>query len=85
MVRAGGLQFFAIVRFTVAWLVADPFNRSEAKGDLIKIQTLLLFKCKLFSILIMLTIYKSNLRLISPILLITWPWLLEGWIMLSTG
>ena len=33
-----------IVQFTVMCLVA--FNRSEAKGELIMIQTLLFFKCK---------------------------------------
>ena len=38
---------FEIVHFTVACLVAKPLNRSEAKGDLVMIQTLLLFKCKL--------------------------------------
>ena len=36
-----------IVHFTVVCLVAKPLNRSEAKGDLVMIQTLLLFKCKL--------------------------------------
>ena len=36
-----------IVHFTVLCLVAKPLNRSEAKGDLVMIQTLLLFKCKL--------------------------------------
>ena len=36
-----------IVHFTVVCLVAKPSNRSEAKGDLVMIQTLLLFKCKL--------------------------------------
>ena len=35
-----------IVHFTVACLVAKSLNRSEAKGDLVMIQTLLLFKCK---------------------------------------
>ena len=35
-----------IVHFTVARLVAKPLNRSEAKGDLVMIQTLWLFKCK---------------------------------------
>ena len=35
-----------IVHFAVAWLVAKPFNRSEAKGDLVMIQILLLLKCK---------------------------------------
>ena len=37
----------SIVRFTVVCLVAKPLNRNEAKGDLVMIQTLLLFKCKL--------------------------------------
>ena len=36
-----------MVHFIVACLVAKPLNRSEAKGDLAMIQTLLLFKCKL--------------------------------------
>ena len=35
-----------IVHFAVAWLVAKPFNRSEAKDDLVMIQILLLLKCK---------------------------------------
>ena len=34
------------VHFTIAGLVAKPLNRSEAEGDLVMIQTLLLFKCK---------------------------------------
>ena len=38
---------FVIVQFTVACLVAKPLIRSEAKVDLVMIQTLLLFKCKL--------------------------------------
>ena len=36
-----------MVHFTVACLVAKPLNRSEAKGDLVLIQTFLLSKCKL--------------------------------------
>ena len=36
-----------IVHFTVMCLVAKPLNRNEAKGDLVMIQTLLLFKCRL--------------------------------------
>ena len=36
-----------IVHFKVVCLVAKPLNRNEAKGDLVMIQTLLLFKCKL--------------------------------------
>ena len=36
-----------IVHFTVVCLVAKPLNRSDAKGDLVMIQTLLLLKCKL--------------------------------------
>ena len=36
-----------IVHFTVLCLVAKPLDRSEAKGDLVMIQTLLLLKCKL--------------------------------------
>ena len=38
---------FRIVHFTVVCLVAKPLNWSEAKGDLVMIQTLLLLKCKL--------------------------------------
>ena len=41
------LTQYQIVHFTVVSLVAKPSNRSEAKGDLVMIQTLLLFKCKL--------------------------------------
>ena len=37
----------SIVHFIVVSLVAKPLNRNEAKGDLVMIQTLLLFKCKL--------------------------------------
>ena len=37
----------AVVHFTVVRLVAKPLNRGEATGDLVMIQTLLLFKCKL--------------------------------------
>ena len=37
----------SIVHFTDACLVAKPLNRSEAKGDLVMIQTVLFFKCKL--------------------------------------
>ena len=37
-----------IVHFTFLCLVAKPLNRSEAKVDLVMIQTLLLFICKLF-------------------------------------
>ena len=36
-----------IVHFKVVCLVAKPLNRNEAKGDLVMIQTFLLFKCKL--------------------------------------
>ena len=35
----------SMVHFTVVRLVAEPVNRSEAKGDLVLIQTLLPFKC----------------------------------------
>ena len=35
-----------IVHFAVTCLVAKPLNRSEAKGDLVMIQTLPLFKCR---------------------------------------
>ena len=41
------LYLLGIIHFTVAWLVAKPFNRGEAKEDLLMIQTLLLSKCKL--------------------------------------
>ena len=52
-------QFWSeIVHFTVACLVAKPLNRSEAKGDLVMIQTLLLFKCKLLC-------YHANWILVS--------------------
>ena len=47
-----------MVHFTVACLVAKPLNRSEAKGDLAMIQTLLLFKCKLLC-------YNTNKILVS--------------------
>ena len=36
-----------IVHFKVVCLVAKPLNRNEAKGDLVMIQTFLLFKYKL--------------------------------------
>ena len=48
----------SIVRFTVVCLVAKPLNRNEAKGDLVMIQTLLLFKCKLLC-------YHANWILVS--------------------
>ena len=41
-----------IVHFKVACLVAKPFNMSETKGDLVMIQTLLLFKFMLLSTLL---------------------------------
>ena len=41
------VMLYLIVHFTVVCLVAKPLNRSEAKGDLVMIQTLLLLKCKL--------------------------------------
>ena len=48
MIKQFFFQFcFEIVHFTVVCLVAKPLNRSEAKGDLVMIQTLLLFKGKL--------------------------------------
>ena len=47
-----------IVHFTVVCLVAKPLNRNEAKGDLVMIQTLLLFKCKLLC-------YHANKILVS--------------------
>ena len=40
-------KIVTIVHFTVVCLVAKPLNRSEAKGDLVMKQTLLLLKCKL--------------------------------------
>ena len=40
------------VHFKVACLIAKPFNMSEAKGDLVMIQTLLLFKFMLLSTLL---------------------------------
>ena len=38
-----------MVNFTLsnACLVAKPLDRSEARGDLVMIQNLLLFKCRL--------------------------------------
>ena len=50
--------FSSIVHFTVACLVAKPLNRNEAEGDLVMIQTLLLFKCKLLC-------YHANWILVS--------------------
>ena len=38
---------YTIVYFIVVCLVAKPSNRSEAKGGLVMIQTLLLSYCKL--------------------------------------
>ena len=38
----------SIVHFIIVCLVAKPLDRNEAKGDLVMMQTLLLFKCKLF-------------------------------------
>ena len=49
---------FAVVHFTVVCLVAKPLNRNEAKGDLVMIQALLLFKCKLLC-------YQANWILVS--------------------
>ena len=49
---------FAVVHFTVVCLVAKPLNRNEAKGDLVMIQALLLFKCKLLC-------YHANWILVS--------------------
>ena len=40
-----------IVHFKVVCLVAKPFNMSEAKGDLVMVQTLLLFKFILLTLL----------------------------------
>ena len=45
--RMGVAEAIEIVHFTVVCLVAKPLNRSEAKGDLVMLQTLLLLKCKL--------------------------------------
>ena len=47
-----------MVHFTIVCLIAKPFKRSEAKGDLVLIQTLLLFKCKLLC-------YHANQILVS--------------------
>ena len=57
-----------IVHFTVACLVAKPLNRSEAKGDLVMIQTLLLFKYKLLcyhadQILVFITTWSTSASL----------------------
>ena len=49
-----------IVHFTVVCLVAKPLNRNEAKGDLVMIQTWLLFKYKLLC-------YHANQILVSII------------------
>ena len=38
--------FITIVHFTVLCLVTKPLNRSKAKGDLVMIHPLLLFKCE---------------------------------------
>ena len=50
-----------IIHFTVACSIAKPLNRSEAKGDLLVIQTSLFFKCKLFSYLILVSITTRSL------------------------
>ena len=56
LLRVGGIAYpifhlSTMVRFIVASLVAKPLNRSEAKerggGWVVRIQNLLLFKCKL--------------------------------------
>ena len=51
-IATGFGAYLAQVRNTciafLVWLLAKPMNRSEAKGDLVVTQTLLLFKCKLF-------------------------------------
>ena len=47
LVHINVLSDVSMVHFTVACLVAQPLNRSEAKVDLVMIQILLLFKCKL--------------------------------------
>ena len=46
-----GTKGFAdlIVHFTVTLLIAKSLNTSEAKSDLVMIQTLLLFRCKSLS------------------------------------
>ena len=48
----------SIVHFIVVCLVAKPLDRNEAKGDLVMMQTLLLFKCKLLC-------YHANWILVS--------------------
>ena len=46
-------QFWSeIVHFTVACLVAKPLNRSEAKGDLVMIQTSLFSNANYFVIML---------------------------------
>ena len=52
------VDLLGIDHFTVVCLVAKPLNRNEAKCDLVMIQTLLLFKCKLFC-------YHANWILVS--------------------
>ena len=48
----------SIVHFTVTCLVAKPLNMSEAKGDIVMTQTMLLFKFKLLC-------YHANKILVS--------------------
>ena len=42
------LKYALILHFTVVCLVAKPLDKSEATGDLVVIQTMLLFICKSF-------------------------------------
>ena len=44
--RDTSFEFFSIDHFTVVGLVTWPLNGSEAGGDLVLIQTLLLLLCK---------------------------------------
>ena len=52
MAREGRINTLLLVidRHTVASLVACPLNESEAGGDLVLIETSLLFSCKLLLI-----------------------------------
>ena len=49
LVKCVDVFHWLIVHFTVASLVAKLLKRGKAKGDLMMIQTLLLFKYKLLS------------------------------------
>ena len=46
MVCGSGNSYITIDYFTVVCLVARPLNEYEAEGDLVLIETSLLFSCK---------------------------------------